>query len=638
MPFQISLVTDQTGANTAIHSGFPVIFNFSVTQTYLLYEGNFSMKKGSSSTNGVTATLYNAANGGGTAVASVFIAESSFFQTYTNMSFLFNEYNLLAGTYSLVLSSTTSSGGSSSYFIKAGSFQVTKTSDGSVLTVGYGIASTAQAITTINSGLKLSIKSISASSTSLSTTSASSQVNRPLSLSLTGVNSTAFSIHQSQKLQSSLQSLSQVTSQATVSSLSSSASLQCNSEMISHANVKLNATSDLENTLAVSAFATQTYNGISENTITNNVFAQGDIVILAGTIIQTVSEITANANVYHLGISNIAVTAIVAATPITNYEVSNNISVYNQISANPLINYYATSTIENQCEMAPDGRVIKFGIFSAIETSIVLLANADIYYFASTNIETNTNSEFVSNLDNFGNVSLASTSEMTNASIVLLAPVCQLQAMSELSALSIKNSDAILGIFTNNVLIADGKMDYSASSQVVCGSNNLFSSNKNSAVNSSFEIASFLIAKAQNSNIGVADWTCSTVLTARGETGSQLILKSTTTLGSNPTVFYNCETHLVTQTEIYANYEVFIDPNMFCVGLRCLGIKAGECKTCQNGLAYWQYVDEAYLPAMTVCIQELTTKSAQPKEKYIYRLPLPRRCRTKILNPYNLYY
>lgn len=145
----IILRTDQTGANDPIYNGNPRSFNFSVTKSYNVASGIFSMKRGSTSTDGITATIYNAFNGGGTSVASVFIAAASFNQTYTDMTFNFSNYTLPIGDYSMVLSSTTNSGGNSNYFIKSGSFQITDSVTGQVIIVGIGIAASPAANSTL---------------------------------------------------------------------------------------------------------------------------------------------------------------------------------------------------------------------------------------------------------------------------------------------------------------------------------------------------------------------------------------------------------------------------------------------------------------------------------------------------------
>jgi hypothetical protein len=136
---QIIARTDQSGANDPISLGNPRIFNFSLTTAYDLYSGLFSMKRGSGSTNGITATIYNAINGGGTALTSVFIAANAFSQSFTDMEFLFSNFSLSSGTYSLVLSSTSPTGGSTNYFIKAGNFQITDKDSGTVIGSGYAI-------------------------------------------------------------------------------------------------------------------------------------------------------------------------------------------------------------------------------------------------------------------------------------------------------------------------------------------------------------------------------------------------------------------------------------------------------------------------------------------------------------------
>jgi hypothetical protein len=150
----IVLKTDQTGANDPIYSGNSRIFNFSVTKVYNVASGLFSMKKGSASTDGITATIYNAFNGGGSSVASVFIDGANFAQTFTDMTFDFSNYSLSAGDYSMVLSSTTASGGSSNYFIKSGNFQITDSVTGNVIIVGIGLTASATTDSTLTATSK----------------------------------------------------------------------------------------------------------------------------------------------------------------------------------------------------------------------------------------------------------------------------------------------------------------------------------------------------------------------------------------------------------------------------------------------------------------------------------------------------
>lgn len=135
----IVLSTDNTGANDPIFSGNNRIFNFSTTATYILDYALFTVKKGSSSTNGITATIYNAIDGGGSTVATVFLSAANISQTYTATQFNFSSYSLPAGTYSCVLSSTTASGGNSNYFIKSGNFQVLDSSTLTAISIGFGI-------------------------------------------------------------------------------------------------------------------------------------------------------------------------------------------------------------------------------------------------------------------------------------------------------------------------------------------------------------------------------------------------------------------------------------------------------------------------------------------------------------------
>lgn len=157
----IVLKTDQTGANDPIYSGYPRIFNFSTTKNYNVASGIFSMKKGSTSTDGVTATIYNSFNGSGTAIASVFIATDTFNQTYTDMLFDFSNYSLSDGDYSMVLSSNTGSGGSSNYFIKSGNFQIFDQETNQIIITGIGLLSTITSTATLTANAQQGFNNIS---------------------------------------------------------------------------------------------------------------------------------------------------------------------------------------------------------------------------------------------------------------------------------------------------------------------------------------------------------------------------------------------------------------------------------------------------------------------------------------------
>lgn len=137
----IKFQTDQTGANSNVCSGASIVFNFSLTDTYNLTTADISLKKGSGTTQSITASVYNQANGGGSVVASATVLAANITQSYSSIIFDFNNVLLSAGTsYSLVLSSTTSCSGSSPYSMKSGNFQVLNSDTNTILNTGYGIS------------------------------------------------------------------------------------------------------------------------------------------------------------------------------------------------------------------------------------------------------------------------------------------------------------------------------------------------------------------------------------------------------------------------------------------------------------------------------------------------------------------
>lgn len=138
----IYFATDQSGANTEVCTTSSSIFNFSASAAHTVAYASLVVKKGSSTTVGITAALYDAANGGGSVVASVTVTAANVSQTYTATTFTFPANTTLTAnqTYSLKISSTTACGGSAAYFFKAGNFQIYNNDTSALVSVGYGIA------------------------------------------------------------------------------------------------------------------------------------------------------------------------------------------------------------------------------------------------------------------------------------------------------------------------------------------------------------------------------------------------------------------------------------------------------------------------------------------------------------------
>jgi hypothetical protein len=125
--------TDISGANDPININNDRVFNFILNSSYFLSEGLFEIKRGSSSTNGITAEIYDNLNATGSVVQSEFVSSSSITQLFSPISFVFGS-SLNSGSYSLRLSSTTSEGGSSNYFIKSGNLQIVDENTSEVIT------------------------------------------------------------------------------------------------------------------------------------------------------------------------------------------------------------------------------------------------------------------------------------------------------------------------------------------------------------------------------------------------------------------------------------------------------------------------------------------------------------------------
>lgn len=137
----IKFQTDQTGANTNVCSTQSQIFNFSLANTYNLTQADITLKKGSGTTASITVSIYNAANGGGSVVASSTVLAANITQSYASILFSFNNIVLSPNIgYSLVISSSTSCIGSNPYSMKSGNFQVLNADTGGQLNTGYGVS------------------------------------------------------------------------------------------------------------------------------------------------------------------------------------------------------------------------------------------------------------------------------------------------------------------------------------------------------------------------------------------------------------------------------------------------------------------------------------------------------------------
>jgi len=128
----INFTTDISGANNPIHSASSRTFNFTLNNTYLVGKGAFDMKRGTSSSDGVTATIYSGLNASGPALTSIFVNAASFPTTFTVVDFIFN-YELSSGQYSLVMTSSDPSGGATQYAIKTDSFKTINTETNTTL-------------------------------------------------------------------------------------------------------------------------------------------------------------------------------------------------------------------------------------------------------------------------------------------------------------------------------------------------------------------------------------------------------------------------------------------------------------------------------------------------------------------------
>lgn len=147
----ISFQTDQSGANINICSTSSHIFNFSLASNNTLTQATFVTKKGSGTTANIVVSVYDQPNGGGNLVSSSTVLASSISQSFASVVFSFADISLNSGTsYSLVISSSTSCSGNSPYSFKAGNFQVID-SGGTIINTGYGISSTINSISTITS-------------------------------------------------------------------------------------------------------------------------------------------------------------------------------------------------------------------------------------------------------------------------------------------------------------------------------------------------------------------------------------------------------------------------------------------------------------------------------------------------------
>lgn len=125
----VNFTTDINGANNPVSSGNSRTFNFTLNGKYTIGNGIFNMKRGSSSSDGITAKIFSGLNGSGLELFSIFLPYTSFSTTFSNVTFNFN-YELIAGQYSLILSTNDNSGGSTQYSIKTDSFKTINVSTG----------------------------------------------------------------------------------------------------------------------------------------------------------------------------------------------------------------------------------------------------------------------------------------------------------------------------------------------------------------------------------------------------------------------------------------------------------------------------------------------------------------------------
>jgi hypothetical protein len=134
MPLQIVVKTDQTGANNPVNIGQSRTFNFQLFTGYDLWAAEFSMKKGSSSIDGVTATIYKDFNGTGDQLTQIPKLVGEFAQSFTTETYDFSSVGTLSiGKYSLILTSASPAGGSTDYFIKDGNARITDTDGTTVI-------------------------------------------------------------------------------------------------------------------------------------------------------------------------------------------------------------------------------------------------------------------------------------------------------------------------------------------------------------------------------------------------------------------------------------------------------------------------------------------------------------------------
>lgn len=184
----VTFQTDQTGANSNVCSTTSQAFNFSLAQSAIVDSASFVIKKGSGTTASIVASIYNAANGGGSLVESVTVLASSISQTFETITFTFSgNITLDAGiSYSLVVSSSTSCSGSSPYSMKSGNFQVLN--GNTVINTGYGVSADILNVTSITSDANASLK-ISSSASVSSTVSASSLFSVSISSSINNITS-----------------------------------------------------------------------------------------------------------------------------------------------------------------------------------------------------------------------------------------------------------------------------------------------------------------------------------------------------------------------------------------------------------------------------------------------------------------
>ncbi len=133
---QVTFTTTQAGGNVQIDSGNSQVWDFAVTSNAFAVSqilGQFVVKDGNSTSAPIVLSLYDTLNTTGhksgtftplgNLLASVAVSQSTVTNQYASQNFTMSGLNLLAGNYSIVLTSTTGTNGSQQYFFKGGDLQ-----------------------------------------------------------------------------------------------------------------------------------------------------------------------------------------------------------------------------------------------------------------------------------------------------------------------------------------------------------------------------------------------------------------------------------------------------------------------------------------------------------------------------------